>query len=103
MAISSLVIDTLPEATLEVKAELESVDGVEVHEVQGTKLVVTIEAPSVDASHAIASSFAGIAGVMSVGLVFVSVEDELDEAEASDGGQGGVRQETIGQRESEGD
>lgn len=93
MAISSLVVDTLPERTLGIKAELEAIEGVEVHEVQGTKLVVTIEAASVDASHAIASSFAGMAGVMSVGLVFVSVEDELDEAEGCD----------CGQEESEGD
>lgn len=83
MAISSLVVDTLPERTLGIKSELAAIEGVEVHEVQGTKLVVTIEAASVDASHAIASSFAGFDGVMSVGLVFVSVEDELDFAEGT--------------------
>lgn len=76
VVISSLVVETVPECTDEVVRALEEIDGVEVHEVQGYKVVVTIEAPSSAASHAVASSFVGIKGVTNINLVYVNFEDE---------------------------
>ena len=60
MAISSLVVEVVPDSTKRVADELAAMDGVEV---QGTdeatgKIVVVIEADSIEASHALASSFA---------------------------------------------
>ena len=78
MAISSLVVETLPTCVVDVRMALEGIAGVEVHEVQGHKLVVTIEAASAGDSHAIASSFISVPGVTGVNLVYVNVEDELD-------------------------
>ena len=93
MAISSLVVDTMPECTVDVKIALDAMGGVEVHEVQGHKLVVTIEAESADASHAIASSYVAIPGVINVNLVFISIEDELDEDEVEGGASCSVCEE----------
>ncbi len=76
VVISSLVVETVPERTADVARSLAEIDGVEVHEVQGFKVVVTIEAPSTGASHAIASSFIQIEGVTGVNLVYVNFEDE---------------------------
>lgn len=79
MAISSLVVETVPESTLDAKDALEAMAGVEIHEVHGHKLVVTIEAPSAGESHAIASSFIGVSGVTGVNLVYLNIEDDIEE------------------------
>ena len=42
--ISSLVIETVPEYTDAVAARLPELDGVEVHGVDGYKIIITIEA-----------------------------------------------------------
>ena len=52
------------------------VDGVEVHEVNDFKIVVTIEAPSVDSSYERASSFIEVEGVTGVHLIYCNFEDE---------------------------
>ena len=76
VVISSLVVETAP-ACAEAAAEaLAALPGVEVHERQGHKLVVTIEAPSVQASHERASSFIQVEGVTGVNLVYCNFEDE---------------------------
>ena len=82
MVISSLVVETLVARTDAVARELALIEGVEVHEVQGYKIVVTIEADSVEASHATASSFITIDGVVGVNLVYCNFEDEILGAEA---------------------
>ena len=51
-------------------------EGVEVHEVNGYKIVVTIEASSTGASHELSSRFIQIPGVLNVNLVYVNFEDE---------------------------
>ena len=76
MVISSLVVDTLPDNTQQVSDALVDIQGVEVHEVQGRKLVVTIEAETLDESHKIASSFQKIEGVATVNLVYANFEDD---------------------------
>lgn len=66
----------MPDRTEEVAAKLACIQGVEVHGVEGYKVVVTIEAPTVDESHAIASEFVGIEGVIGVNLIYVNFEDD---------------------------
>ena len=76
MVISSLVVETLPEFTQAAEIALNAMEGVEVHEVNDYKLVVTIEAESTDDSHAIASSFIQVEGVIGVNLIYFNFEDE---------------------------
>jgi len=76
MVISSLVVETMPERTEAVAAALAAISGVEVHETNGYKLVVTIEADSTDDSHATASSFIDVEGVIGINLIYVNFEDE---------------------------
>lgn len=74
--ISSLVVETAPEYTDAVSTELAGLDGVEVHGVDGYKIVITIEAETVDESHAIASGMINITGVIGVNLIYVNFEDD---------------------------
>lgn len=95
MVISSLVVETVPSKTRSVERALSEMEGVEVHEIQGEKLVVTIEAESTGASHGIASSFIGVDGVLGINLVYLNCEDEtLGEETLGDKMPGG---ETLGE------
>lgn len=76
VVISSLVVEARPESVDEVARALAAMKGVEVHEVNGYKVVVTIEAPSTGASHEISSQFIQVPGVLNVNLVYVNFEDE---------------------------
>ena len=76
MVISSLVVDTVSEYTQSVAQNLPELPGVEVHEINGTKLVVTIEAETVDESHDISVKFMDYTGVINVGLVYCNFEDD---------------------------
>ena len=76
MVISSLVVETAPEYTQAVAAELSGLPGVEVHGIEGYKVVVTIEADTVDASHAIANGIVTITGVIGVDLIYLNFEDD---------------------------
>ncbi|MDO4503465.1 MAG: chaperone NapD [Coriobacteriia bacterium] len=76
MVISSLLVNTVADRTEAVAAELPGFPGVEVHEINGFKIVITIEAETVDDSHAIASKLAGIDGVLGVNLVYANFEDD---------------------------
>ena len=76
MVISSFVVETTPDATQQAAQKLAECPGVEVHEINGYKVVVTIEAETVDASHEVASGFIGIEGVTGVNLVYANFEDD---------------------------
>lgn len=76
VVISSLVVEARPESVDEVARALAAMEGVEVHEVSGYKIVVTIEAPSTGASHEVSSRFIQAPGVLNVNLVYVNFEDE---------------------------
>ena len=78
MVISSLVVETMPDRTDDVARELAQREGVEVHETNGHKIVVTIEADT----HDIASGFIGIEGVTGINLVYANFEDDPTLAEA---------------------
>ncbi len=77
VVISSLLVEAKPETVDTVAQALATIEGVEVHEVNGHNIVVTIEAPSTADSHAIASRFIEIPGVLNVNLVYVNFEDEV--------------------------
>ena len=77
MVISSLVVETAPDYTDAVAKQLVAYTGVEVHDViEGYKIVITIEAETVDASHDLASELALLTGVLNVQLVYVNFEDD---------------------------
>lgn len=76
VVISSLVVEARPAEVEAVAAALAQMEGVEVHEVNGYKIVVTIEASSTGASHEISSRIIQIPGVLNVNLVYVNFEDE---------------------------
>lgn len=76
MVISSLIVETTPSHTSEVAQALACCDGVEVHEINGCKIIVTIEAQTVEASHDRASSFITYQGVLAVDLIYVNFEDD---------------------------
>lgn len=76
MVISSLVVEVLPERLESACLALSQRAGVEVHGANENRLVVTIEAETVDESHDIASGFIGIDGVYGVNLVYANFEDD---------------------------
>lgn len=76
MVISSLVVETLPEATKHIAEKLACIKGVEVHEINGYKIVVTIEADSLDESHDVASTFIALEGTTGVSLIYVNFEED---------------------------
>ena len=75
-AISSLVVEALPERVESVADALRRIEGVEVHGIDSYKIVITIEAETVDESHEIASGMIGIEGVIGVNLVYMNFEDD---------------------------
>ena len=76
MVISSLVIETMLDYTQQVADELASRQGIEVHGIDGYKIIITIEAPTVDESHAIANAIVPIVGVIGVDLIYLNFEDD---------------------------
>ena len=76
VVISSLVVETAPEYTEELAARLPGLPGVEVHEVMGYKIVVTIEEETVDASHDRANEISFLEGVLNVNLIYLNFEDD---------------------------
>ena len=78
MTISSLIVECAPAACDAVVAELAAREGVEVQgvDVEQGKVVVTIEAEGVNASHDIASDFINIDTVRGVDLIYANFEDD---------------------------
>ena len=76
MVISSLVVETTPDATEAAAAALAGFESVEVHEIHGYKVVVTIEAETLDESHDIAAAFIAVPGVTNINLIYVNFEDD---------------------------
>lgn len=76
MVISSLVVETTPGKVRSAAEALAKIEGVEVHNFEGYKIVVTIETETVDDSHEIASGFMNIEGVTGVNLIYANFEDD---------------------------
>jgi nitrate reductase NapD len=89
MTISSLIIETLPSYTRAVSDEAARREGIEVHglDEETGKIVITIEANGVDASHKIASDLIMIKGVKNVDLVVANFEDDNLPGNAAGPGQ----------------
>ena len=82
MVISSLVVETVSGKADSVAEVLGRTPGVEVHNNDGNKIVVTIECDTVDESKAVADSFIVVDGVTSVNLIYVNFEDDPTLAKA---------------------
>ena len=76
MVISSLVVETTPGKVHTVAEELAKIPGVEVHNDEGYKIVVTLETETTRQSHDIAAGFINIPGVSNVNLIYVNFEDD---------------------------
>jgi nitrate reductase NapD len=76
MVISSLLVETAPEATDRVFCEIGKIAGVEAHGTRGCAIIVSIEAESVRASQAIATALGAVEGVSGVQLVYANFEDD---------------------------
>ncbi|RUM99223.1 glutamate synthase [Pseudaminobacter arsenicus] len=76
---SSAVISVLPRHTDEVVERLAAMEGVEVHAAQASKIVVTIEGPSVGALGERLTQISLLDGVITANLVFEHIySDEGD-------------------------
>jgi nitrate reductase NapD len=76
MVISSLLVDAEPGSTDEVLRSIAGIAGAEAHSVHGSSIVVSIEAPSISASYAIATELNAASGVSGVQLVYANFEDD---------------------------
>lgn len=76
VVISSLVVEVERDEVDNAVEALNALEGVEVHEVNDYKIVVTIEASSTQQSHSISSRFVEIPGVLNINLIYVNFEDE---------------------------
>ena len=72
--ISSLIVEVNPDFAESAETALNAFSGVEVHERHSDKLVVTIEAESVEASAQMAENFSSIPGVLAVNLIYMNCE-----------------------------
>lgn len=83
MNISSAVVKTIPEKTHEVKDLLEASDLCEVHLCEKGKIIIVIEAETIDKEILNIRQIEKIDGVLSVELVYSYSEDELEKERAN--------------------
>jgi nitrate reductase NapD len=76
MVISSLLVETVPEATDRIFCEIGEIAGVEAHGTHGCAIIVSIEAESVRASQAIVTALGAVEGVSGVQFVYANFEDD---------------------------
>jgi nitrate reductase NapD len=76
VVISSLLVETTLAEVERVAIEVAKAPGVEVHEIHGSSIVVSIEASSINASYKIATSLTAVEGVSGVQLVYANFEDD---------------------------
>ncbi|OIJ15762.1 hypothetical protein BKP35_01870 [Anaerobacillus arseniciselenatis] len=77
MVISGFMLITVKGKTETVIEQLHKLPGVEVHHIeQGVKLILTLEAPSVDESYRVGEKFKEIDGIVSICLAYTNFEDD---------------------------
>lgn len=77
MVISGIYIETIPGDALKVSQSLQKIDGVEVHHLEDDfKIILTVEADTVDGSYKIAEKFKQIDGVLTICLAYSNFENE---------------------------
>lgn len=80
MHISSIVVHADPVVTARVRGAIDAVPGLETHAATDDgKLVVTIEAPSEEASVTLVESVRALPGVLCVAMVFHQFEPDPDQ------------------------
>ena len=77
MVISGFMLITVEGKTNSVVEQLEKLPGVEVHHVeQEVKIILTLEAPSVDESYRIGEKFKEIDGIVTTCLAYTNFEED---------------------------
>ncbi len=78
MVISSLIVESKLDCVSAVAENAAAREGIEVHGIDPDtgRIVITIEAESTEASHALASELVQIPGVLNVNLIYANFEDE---------------------------
>lgn len=77
MVISGFMLITVKGKTDSVIEQLKKLPGIEVHHVeQEVKVILTLEAPSVDESYRIGEAFKEIDGIVSICLAYTNFEDD---------------------------
>lgn len=83
MIISGLYVETVPGKAEDAAKELGKMKGVEIHHIEKNyKIVLTIEADSIDQSYQISDTFKQIKNILLVCLVYNHFEDEPEYLEA---------------------
>ncbi|MGM0903204.1 MAG: chaperone NapD [Bacillota bacterium] len=83
MIISGLYVETVPGKAEDAAKELGKMKGVEIHHIEKNhKIVLTIEADTVDQSYKISDSFKLIPSILLVCLVYNHLEEEPNYLEA---------------------
>lgn len=86
MVISGIYIETIPGTAKSAALELNRIDGVEVHHIEGDyKIVITLETETIDQSYRKAETFKEINGILAICLVYTNFEDEPFYKEAAMG------------------
>ncbi len=77
MVISGIYIETIPGEAYKVAQSLQKMSGVEVHHIEDKfKIILTVEAETVDGSYKIAEKFKQIDGVLTICLAYSNFENE---------------------------
>lgn len=76
MVISSLIVETIEGCQQQVANDLAQIEGVIVHHIEGTKIVITLESETARTSHDVAAGFISIPNVLNVDLIYVNFEDD---------------------------
>lgn len=77
MVISGIYVDTVPGRAKDVAENLALLPGVEIHHIhENQRVIMTLEADSLDESYKIADLFKEIAGVLGICLAYTNFEEE---------------------------
>lgn len=76
MVISSIVVETVENKAEEVALKLGQIEGVEVHHIEGYKVIITVETKTIDESYELTKDFINIAGVLVTNLIYCNFEDD---------------------------
>lgn len=77
MVISGIFIETIPGRADIAAAALNKINGVEVHHIEEDyKIILTIEAESINKSYEIAETFKPIDGILTICLAYSNFEEE---------------------------
>ncbi|MDX8366849.1 chaperone NapD [Cytobacillus sp. IB215665] len=77
MVISGILIETIIGKATATATELEKITGVEVHHIEAeSKVIITLEANTINDSYETSKLFQGIEGVLTVCLVYTNFEEQ---------------------------